>query len=89
MQFGLTLGIIPIILSAKQKIETSGRSRGTAAFLAIVLGGIGAHKFYLGKPGWGIAYFLFSWTFIPACLGFLEGIIYLTMSSKSFEAKYS
>ena len=76
-------------MSTKQKIENNGRSKGTAAFLAIVLGGIGAHKFYLGNPGWGIVYFLFSWTFIPACLGFLEGMIYLTMSNKSFDEKYS
>lgn len=75
-------------MSTNQKIETSGRSKGTAAFLAIILGGIGAHKFYLGKPIWGIIYFLFSWTFIPACIGFLEGVIYLTMSKKSFSEKY-
>jgi len=67
---------------------SSQKSKGTAAFLAIVLGGIGAHKFYLNKPTWGIIYFLFSWTFIPACLGFLEGLIYLTMSKKEFEIKY-
>lgn len=71
-------------------IETkTNRSRIMAAFLAIILGGAGIHKFYLGKAGWGIIYLLFSWTFIPIILGFFEGIIYLTMSDDSFEAKYS
>ena len=73
-----------------RKMENKqNKSKVAAGLLAIFLGGIGVHKFYLGKPGWGILYFLFSWTFIPAILGFFEGIIYLTMSEESFEAKYS
>lgn len=68
--------------------KKSERSKTVAAVLAILLGGIGIHKFYLGQAGWGMLYFIFSWTFIPAILGFFEGIIYLTMSDKSFEAKY-
>ncbi len=71
---------------AKKKQE---RSRIVAAVLAILLGGIGIHKFYLGQAGWGMLYFIFSWTFIPAILGFFEGIIYLSMSDKSFEVRYS
>lgn len=67
----------------------SNRSRSTAAVLAILFGGIGIHKFYLGKPIQGIFYIFFSWTFIPLILGIIEGIIFLTMSDKSFEAKYS
>ncbi len=67
----------------------SNRSRLVAVFLAIFLGGIGIHKFYLGKAGWGIIYFVFSWTFLPAIIGFIEGIIYLLMSDKEFEAQYS
>lgn len=70
------------------EVRTS-RSRILAAFLAILLGGMGIHKFYLGKPGWGLIYLVFSWTFIPMILGFIEGFIYLTMSDRSFETKYS
>ena len=65
------------------------RSKVVAGLLAILLGGIGVHKFYLGKQGWGLLYFIFSLTFIPAIVGFFEGIIYFTMSDKSFDAKYS
>jgi hypothetical protein len=36
-----------------------------AIILALLLGGIGVHKFYLDKPGAGIFYLLLCWTFIP------------------------
>lgn len=61
-----------------------GKDKTVAGLLAILLGGLGIHKFYLGKAGQGILYLLFCWTFIPAIIGFVEGIIYLTMSQDSF-----
>lgn len=64
------------------------RNRIVAALLAIFLGWIGIHKFYLGRPGQGIIYVLFAWTAIPAILGIIEGIVYLSMSDKSFQSKY-
>ena len=59
-----------------------------AALLAFFLGGLGGHKFYLGQVGMGILYLLFFWTFIPALIAFVEGIIYLTMSDAEFKHKY-
>lgn len=50
----------------------------TYALLAIFLGGLGAHKFYSGKTGMGIVYLIFCWTFIPAIIGLIEGIISLS-----------
>lgn len=67
----------------------TNRNKIVAALLAIFLGGLGIHKFYLGKAGWGIVYFIFSWTFLPALIGFFEGIYYLLMSDKEFERNYS
>lgn len=64
------------------------KSRVTAALLAFFVGGIGIHKFYLGRTGAGILYLLFCWTFIPAFIAFIEFIIYLTMSDDAFAAKY-
>jgi hypothetical protein len=58
------------------------------AVLAIVLGGLGAHKFYMGKTGQGIVYLCFSWTLIPALIGLIEGIIYLTKSDEEFHEQY-
>lgn len=64
------------------------RSRLAAALLAIFLGGLGIHKFYLGKIAQGVIYLLFCWTFIPLILGFIEGIWYLTMADMDFWGRY-
>ena len=61
------------------------KSRSIAILLAIFLGGIGIHKFYLNKPGWGVIYLLFCWTFIPLILALIEALIYLFMSDDKFQ----
>ena len=63
------------------------KSKVAAGILAIFLGGIGVHKFYMGKIGMGILYLLFCWTGIPACVGFIEGIIYLCSNDENFQLK--
>jgi TM2 domain-containing membrane protein YozV/ribosomal protein L40E len=63
------------------------KSRTTAAILAFLLGGFGAHKFYLGKVGLGFVYLLFFWTFIPAIIALVEFVIYLTQDDATFAAK--
>ncbi|MCS2481807.1 NINE protein [Bacteroides faecis] len=68
--------------------HVSSKSKATAAILAIFLGGLGAHHFYLGKTGLGILYLIFCWTWIPAMIGLIEGIMYLCMSDESFNQKY-
>ncbi len=47
----------------------------TGVLLALLLGGIGAHRFYMGEIGWGIVYILFSWTAIPMIAGFVEAFL--------------
>ncbi len=64
------------------------KSKITAGLLAIFLGGLGIHKFYLGKIGMGILYIVFCWTYIPAIIGFIEGIIYLTQNDETFQLKH-
>ncbi|WP_266182383.1 TM2 domain-containing protein [Dyella humicola] len=64
------------------------KSHVAAGILALLLGGIGIHKFYLGRPGQGILYVLFCWTLIPSFVAFIEGIIYLCTSDQNFQAKY-
>jgi len=66
----------------------SGKNKVTAALLAIFLGGIGAHKFYLQEIGMGVLYLLFSWTGIPLIVGVIEGLMYLGMSDENWAAKY-
>ncbi|NLJ17012.1 MAG: TM2 domain-containing protein [Clostridiales bacterium] len=63
------------------------KNKIAAGLLAIFLGGFGIHKFYLGKVGMGILYLVFCWTYIPALIGFVEGIIYLTQSDHNFCVK--
>ena len=63
------------------------KRKNEAGVLAIVLGGLGVHKFYLGKYGQGLLYAAFCWTFIPAVLSLAEGIHFLTETQEQFEAE--
>jgi len=71
-------------LEAGHQPVKNSKSKVVAFLLAWILGGLGAHKFYLGKTGQGILYLLFCWTFIPSIFAFFEGIIYLTKSDADF-----
>ena len=53
------------------------------------MGGLGAHKFYLGQGGMGVLYLLFFWTWIPAIAAFVEAIIYATKSDEEFDRLYN
>ena len=64
------------------------KSKITAGLLALFLGGFGCHKFYLGKTFQGFLYLIFCWTYIPAFVSFVEGIIYLFTNESDFQAKY-
>lgn len=63
------------------------KSKVVAGILALLLGGIGVHKFYLGKTGMGILYILFCWTGIPGIVAFIEGIMYLAGNDHNFQVK--
>ena len=65
------------------------KSKMTAAILAFFLGGIGAHKFYLGQTGQGILYLLMCWTGIPAMVAFIEFIILLLMNEQTFNMRFN
>lgn len=65
------------------------KSKLVAALLALFLGGLGIHKFYLGRTVWGVLYLLFFWTLVPAFIGFFEAIRYLIMSDEGFNSRYS
>ena len=48
------------------------RNSSTAFVLALLLGGFGAHRFYLRERSWGITYLLFCWTLIPLLASWVE-----------------
>ncbi len=73
----------------QQRQKLHDRSKGTAAVLALFLGGLGAHKFYLGQTGLGFIYLIFCLTGIPSCIALIEGIIYLCKSSEEFDEAYN
>lgn len=64
------------------------KSKGAAALLALLLGGLGAHKFYLGKPIQGLIYLVFCWTFIPGIIGICEGIYYLVLNEHDWAIRF-
>jgi len=73
----------------------SGKSRVTAALLAIFLGAIGAHEFYLGhnrsaliRLAVGVVGLVIGLTFVASLIGLIEGIIYLTKSDEEFNQVY-
>ncbi len=79
----LILIFITVMIFIMQKWNT--RNRKEAGVLAIVLGGLGIHKFYLGKYGKGLIYFAVCWTGIPLLISIGEGIHFLTESDEQFE----
>ncbi|MGN0214548.1 MAG: NINE protein [Muribaculaceae bacterium] len=72
----------------------SGRSRGVAALLAIFLGALGIHYFYLGKNTAGILFLLIAIltcgiaTAVTSVISIIQGIIMLTLTEEQFEQKY-
>ncbi|MDA9777438.1 GYF domain-containing protein [Rubripirellula sp.] len=79
-----------VVYSDDSEVIYSGAySKQTAGILALCLGGLGAHKFYHGSFGFGILYIVFVWSFIPAILAFIEGIMYLTMAQDEYDRRYN
>ncbi len=80
---------------------TESKNKMAAGLLAIFLGGLGIHKFYLGFTGPGLVFLLVNtvgwfvtWmllgipNFALAVIALIEGIIYLTKSDEEFEQMY-
>ena len=64
------------------------KKKVTAGVLAILLGGLGIHKFYLGYTKEGIIQLILGLCGIGSIIGLIEGIIYLTKSDEEFVATY-
>lgn len=81
---------------------TADKNKWVAGLLALFLGGLGIHKFYLGRKKQGIIMlvcllvgFIFSWTVIGAIpaivvsiIAFIEAIIYFIRSEDEFQRLY-
>lgn len=65
------------------------KDKTTAAILAFFLGGVGAHKFYLGRAGTGLLYLVFCWTLIPGFLALIDFLILALMDQEEFHRRYN
>lgn len=65
------------------------KSRGLAIVLAIILGSIGAHRFYLGQIKLGVLYLLLSWTGLSLIASWIDAVILILMNESEFQLKYN
>jgi len=65
------------------------KDKTTAGLLAIFLGGLGVHRFYLGQTGLGMFHLLFCWFPVSWLIGFISGLVILTMDDDKFNLKYN
>jgi TM2 domain-containing membrane protein YozV len=69
------------------------KDKTNAALLALLLGALGAHKFYLGRTGVGVLYLILTCTFvlawIPAIAGFIDFVILALMDKDEFNRRYN
>lgn len=81
----------PLITAQSQPDPAPGakteKTKLAAALLALFLGGIGIHKFYMGSWGWGMVYLATFWTWVPALLALAEAIRYFSLSEEDFQVK--
>lgn len=71
-------GKVMVFNKKPEPVEFQGGKRVNKiayVLFAILLGGVGAHKFYVGKVGLGVLYLIFFWTCVPALIGLIEGIL--------------
>ncbi len=90
------IAIVPLI-SANAGIGGGDKNKIVAALLAFFVGGLGIHKFYLGKNTAGVIMLICSvfgilLLFIPTAIigliAFIEAIIYLLKSDQDFDETY-
>jgi len=101
VDFDLEGNLAKAVYVAIGNSSTGPKNKLAAGLLAIFLGSLGIHKFYLGLTGPGLVYllintigFAITWMllFIPniilGVMALIEGVIYLTKSDEEFEQLY-
>lgn len=77
-----------VLRSRSDMLQAPTTQRRIAIVLAIFLGWLGAHRFYLGQIGWGLVYLVLCYVFMPLAviLGLIDAIRYLFMDEEAFAA---
>ncbi len=70
-------------------VQGEKKVKMVAALLAIFLGSLGIHNFYLNNKKMGIIFLLLCWTGIPGIVGFVQGIMMIIMSDNAFDQKFN
>lgn len=87
LALALTIPVWLWVLRSKgDQLRAPNTNRKIAIVLAVFLGWLGAHRFYIGQIGWGIAYLILFYLFAPLAViaGFIDAIRYLFMSDDEF-----
>jgi TM2 domain-containing membrane protein YozV len=64
------------------------KDKMVAGILAILLGGLGIHHFYLGNTTRGIIYIVLMFVGVSPILGLIDGIMFLTKPDDVFQRCY-
>lgn len=77
-----------VLRSRRGALGHPATQRRIAIILALFLGWLGVHRFYLGQVGWGVVLLVIAWIFLPlaAVIGLIDAIRYLFMDEETFAA---
>ena len=89
-------GVRQPVFATQPVPQPDKKNKLVAAILAIFLGSLGIHRFYLGQIRQGILFIVClvvlgtvgAWAIVPI-VAFIEGIVLLTMGEQTFDAKYN
>ncbi|HMQ48646.1 MAG TPA: NINE protein [Saprospiraceae bacterium] len=65
------------------------KDKNIAGILALFMGGLGIHRFYLGQTGLGIFYLIFCWFPVMWVVGLIDAIAFFSMDQTAFDKKYN
>lgn len=65
------------------------KDKNAAGILALFLGWLGFHRFYLGQTGLGVVYLMFCWFPLIWLIAFIDAISIFSMDQQRFDDKYN